>query len=76
MLEVSSSGLRKVTYAFTNATELNFGRQTGSHEADAELLIIEGECMVFIKICRSKAIRKDQHDKAAVTKSTCLIPDG
>ena len=44
---------RNMTYAFTNAEELNFGRQTGSHDAAAELLRMEGEWMVLIKMWRS-----------------------
>ena len=34
----SSSPRMKFTYVFTNPVELNFGRQMGIHDAEAELL--------------------------------------
>ena len=34
---------KNITYALTNAEALNFGKQTGSHEAAAELLRMDGE---------------------------------
>lgn len=34
----SPSRRTKLTYALTNPVELNFGRQIGSHDAEAELL--------------------------------------
>ena len=34
----SPSLLTKFTYVLTNPVELNFGRQIGSHDAEAELL--------------------------------------
>jgi hypothetical protein len=43
MADKGSSFLRKVTYMLTNPEGLNFGRQIGSHEAEAGVLKIEGE---------------------------------
>ena len=34
----SPSRRTKFTYVFTNPVELNFGKQIGSHDAEAELL--------------------------------------
>ena len=41
---------RKVTYAFTKAAGLNFGRHIGNHDAAAEKLTEEEDCTVFMRI--------------------------
>ena len=46
-----------MTYALTNAEALNLGRQTGNQDAAAELLRMEGEWIVLIKICRSGRVQ-------------------
>ena len=52
--EIESPSRRtKFTYALTNPVELNFGRQIGSHDAEAELLYMEGAWTVFSKRWRS-----------------------
>ena len=48
---------RNMTYALTNAEALNLGRQTGNQDAAAELLRMEGEWIVLIKICRSGRVQ-------------------
>jgi hypothetical protein len=41
--EIESPSRRtKFMYVLTNPVELNFGRQIGGHDADAELLWMEG----------------------------------
>ena len=42
-----------MTYALTKAEELNLGRQIGSQVAAAELLMMEGEWMVLMRMWRS-----------------------
>jgi hypothetical protein len=49
-----SSGARKEMNALTKPDELNFGKQIGSQEADAEDLTMDGECTVFNRMCRSE----------------------
>jgi hypothetical protein len=44
---------RKLTYTLRKPDGLNLGRHTGSHDADADELRIEGECIVLRRICRS-----------------------
>lgn len=39
-----------MTYALTNADGLNLGRQTGRYDAVAELLRIDGEWMVLMRM--------------------------
>ena len=51
----SPSRRMKFTYVLTNPVELNFGRQIGSHDAEAELLYMEGAWTVFSKRWRSSA---------------------
>ena len=41
---------RNMTYALTNADGLNLGRQTGRYDAVAELLRIDGEWMVLMRM--------------------------
>ena len=42
-----------MTYALTNADGLNLGRHTGRYDAVAELLRMEGECIVLMRMCKS-----------------------
>ena len=43
-----------MTYALTNADGLNLGRHTGRYDAVAELLRMEGEWMVLMRMCKSE----------------------
>ena len=52
-----------MTYALTNADGLNLGRHTGRYDAVAELLRMDGEWMVLMRMCKSARARQ-RSDKA------------